>query len=214
VYRSYDAQVHEQSQNPFAPKDQDWSPYLPIIVGMDFNISPMSWVLGQNKVGDWYWGDEISLENSHTPEAAAVLVEKVKGHKPGVTIVGDASGNARQRAAAGQSDYDIIFRCLDGAGIKWTNRTPESNPAIKDRVNTVNGRLLAADGSVHMWHNPKCKQLKKDFQRVVWKEGEQIVFEKKDRMLTHMSDAVGYPICELTPIPSVRSVGGLVVLRR
>lgn len=214
VYVNYDVAIHERAESPFAIAGETISPHLPIVVGLDFNISPMAWVLGQNRVRDWYWHDEISLHNSHTQEAAKVLIAKVQDHKPGVILVGDASGNARQRAAAGKSDYDIVCQALDSAGIKWVNRTPDANPPIRDRVNAVNAAMKAADGSVHWWHHPRCKALKKDCQRVVWKEGEQIVFDKSDPDLTHSSDAAGYPVCELTPVPGIQKVGGLKVIVR
>lgn len=213
VYSNYDSAVHEQLFNPFSHGER-WTPHLPIIVAMDFNISPMCWALGQNKIQDWWWGDEIYLENSHTQEASKVLVEKVRHHPSGVILLGDASGKARQRAAAGQSDYDIVTKALDDAHVRWTNRTPAANPAIRDRVNAVQQRLMDANGVVHFWHSPLCERLRKDLQRVIWAEKQEIAFDKKDRNLTHMSDAIGYPIHALTPVASSAKVGGLVVIRR
>lgn len=104
-------------QSPFC-SFAEWHPSLPIIVAMDFNLSPMAWTLGQRRADDFYWGDEIFLRNSHTQEAVQVLIEKVRGHKVGVELVGDATGKAGQRAAAGKSDYDIICRALSDAGIR------------------------------------------------------------------------------------------------
>jgi hypothetical protein len=210
VYSSYDASIHEMDQNPFVALGR-WSPHLPLVVGMDFNLNPMVWELGQNRGREWYWGDEINLENSYTQEAAKVLIEKVRGHKPGVVIIGDASGKAKQRAAAAQSDYDIVCAMMDEAGITWVNQTPAANPAVKDRVNAVNSILRSADGSVHMWHHSDCKALRKDMQRVLWPHIEN---KRKAPDLTHASDAMGYPVHHLTPIPSIKQVGGLFVVRR
>lgn len=61
---------------PFMP-DKPWSPYHSIVLGMDFNLSPMSWTLGQLAAEKWWWFDEIYLENSHTMEAAQVLRDKI-----------------------------------------------------------------------------------------------------------------------------------------
>lgn len=215
VYAPYNSSVHELAQNPFAKPGERWSPYLPIVVGLDFNIGHMAWELGQTRASDWYWGQELFLPNTHTQAAGEALVEAVRGHKPGVVLVGDSTGNARQRAAAAQSDYDIVCKALDRGGIKFVNRTPTVNPTIRDRVNAVNSRLLAADGTVHFWHHPDCKALKKDLQRVLWAVRDIVAIDKgKDDSLTHASDAIGYPITELTPVPGVRTVGGLTILRR
>src|SRR6185369_15414894 len=46
VYRQHG--VHNQvQQNPFAVRGLELSPYLPIIVGLDFNVGLMCWELGQ-----------------------------------------------------------------------------------------------------------------------------------------------------------------------
>lgn len=185
--------------NPFTDGTQ-YSPYLPIIVGMDFNVSPIAWTLGQQKFLHWHWIEEINMRNSHTQEAAKELVDRVKGHKPGVIIVGDASGHARKTSAAGATDYSIVMEELTKAGIKVMNQTPESNPSVKDRVNLVNSKLKSADGTVYLTYNPlRCPSLKKDFERVSWKLGANAILDQhKDPTLTHQSDSIGYPMFALS----------------
>lgn len=202
--------------NPFAPPGEALSPYLPILVGMDFNLSPMAWTLAQKKVDDIHFFDEIWLQSSHTQEAARELVARVKNHKPGVILVGDATGKAGQRAAAGQSDYDIIGQMLDDAGVKWKNLTPESNPSVKDRINTVNARLKSASGQSHVTVNPiTCPRLKRDFERVVWKQGATITLDQTtDRTLTHAADGAGYLICQMLPIEGVKQPMDLKMIVR
>lgn len=210
------------AQNPFADTGIQYSPHLPILVGMDFNMSPMSWILGQNRARDFYWNEEISQDRpdhglSPTESAAQELVRRVEGHKPGVLIIGDASGKAGQRAApVGASDYDCIKGVLRKAAIPFQDKTPESNPGIKDRVNTVNAACKAADGIIHMWFNEsRCPVAIKDFQRRAWKTGSQTLsFENKDPTIGHMSDAAGYPVCVLAPIKNVGSRPKVHVITR
>lgn len=202
-----------QVESPFTSGLDRVNQYLPIHVGLDFNLSPMSWNLAQKKGDHLHFFDEISLIGSHTQEAARVLIEKVKDHKLGIILCGDATANASQRAAAGQSDYDILCQMLDSAGVRWMNLTPESNPRVKDRVNTMNARLKSATGSVHITINPEsCPKLVKDLERVVWKVGSDtaILDPGSDRMLTHMSDGAGYLVCQVLPIDSSSSKPGLV----
>jgi len=198
--------------NPFAPNLGEIHPMLPIIVGMDFNITPMAWALGQKKIDDYYWFDEIWLKQSHTPEAAEVLAHKIMAleidgkpfdyKKIGIILCGDATSKSSQRAAAGQSDYDILCQTLDRYGIKWINQTPESNPQVKDRVNNVNAKLKDANGIIHCWFHPRMKETIKDMQRTVWKigTGGAVLDQSTDKERTHASDAIGYPMCELSPL--------------
>lgn len=195
VYSSHG--LHNQSDaNPFTFTGNLWTPYLPILVGLDFNVGLMCWELMQKRGNQFYIGDEIAVKNTNTAQCAKVLIEKVKGHKPGVILIGDASGKSNKTSASGETDYTILMKALKDAEIPVRNLTPESNPPIKDRVNCVNSRLKAADDSVHLWYSPtRCPRLKKDFERVTWKEGTQgVEFDKSKPELTHSSDGAGYPI--------------------
>ncbi len=209
VYKQHGAH-NQKVENPFAIRGYDWSFYLPLIIGLDFNVSPMAWCIAQHKGGSIHVGDEIAIENTDTAQCAAVLVEKVQkfydlmgeGPKPHVILIGDASGNARKTSAVGETDYSIIKKALRDAEIKYEDLTPKENPGVKDRVNGVNSMLKSADGSVHLTYNPKkCTFLKRDFERVKWKEGTSgAFFDTSDKLLTHMSDGLGYVVCHYNQI--------------
>lgn len=211
--------ANESLTSPFFGGELPYSNYISISLALDFNITPMSWAIGQHNRGISYWFDEIHLEKSHTQEAALELIGRLKKMnlkaKPNLIIVGDATGNASQRAAAGKSDYAILLEMLDEAKITYENRTPDSNPRVKDRVNVMNARLKDAVGNNHIFIHPKnCPYLKKDLHRVAWKKGASMILDQTtDPMLTHMSDAVGYFECEMhnmwTP-----PTGGLHMIRR
>lgn len=224
AYVNYGEHNH-RLESPFARvAGETVNPYLPIVIGLDFNISPMAWTLGQVRGRQSYWFEEIWLEGSHTPEASQELVSRLTrlrdaGHMklhPQIVLVGDATGGARQRAAAGKSDYDILCAALTRAGFTWENRTPDSNPPVKDRVNTLNACLKAADGSVFFHFHPvNCPHLRRDLQRVTFKPNAEATLDQTtDPMLTHSSDGVGYALCVLTPIPDINPVGGLTIIRR
>lgn len=182
--------------NPFVKDGSDWSVHLPIAVAMDFNVNPMAWTLGQSKMNQFYWGAEIVLPNSNTPQAAQCLVDAVRGHRAGVEIVGDSSGKSRStRSPAGETDYDIIAHVLRQANIPFKILTPESNPPVKDRVNMMNIAMKNADGKANMFINEvKCPNLIKDLERVVTIEATGVFALDKstDASLTHSSDGVGY----------------------
>lgn len=196
-------------------------PMLPVIVGLDFNVNPMAWTLSQKRVDTFYVFDEIFIKNTHTEQAARVLVERLIEHHPhikkvGVILCGDASGNANKTSASGKTDYDLVCMALDEAGIPWTNVTPDANPPVKDRVNTVNSKLCNANNEVNLFIHERCKNLRKDFERVAWKEGATgaILDQKTDPMLTHLADSVGYVLMALSPLRVNSGSTTLRVVRR
>jgi hypothetical protein len=199
-----------------------WSPYHPIILGADFNLSPMHWNLGQY-AGDFYhWFDEIHLTNSHTTEAAFALRDKIlamiaEGFRgePHLIICGDATGKATQRTS-NASDYDILKEVLKDAGIRFEDRTPESNPPIKDRVNAVNAKCRNAHGQVQLFVDfDRCPKLVYDFQRVLWKPGVDIALDPgKKKDLTHATDGVGYAVFTFSPVKGVREIGATRIISR
>lgn len=204
AYINFSTEKNIRTTSPFYPT-ATIHPGLPILVAMDFNITPMAWTLGQKKIDQFYWFDEIWLRQSHTQEAAEVLCQKILAlnhQKLGVILCGDATSKASQRAASGQSDYDIVCQALDKHGIRWVNMTPDSNPTVKDRVNTMNSKLRDANGEIHCWAHPECKELIRDWQRVVWKQGAAgaMLDQTTDRERTHASDGPGYAIHALSPL--------------
>jgi len=220
VYPSF-GDHNRANGSPFAA-GKPFSPYLPIVLGADFNLSPMSWNLGQTASNKWHWFQEIHLTGSHTMEAAEVLVSRMQqleamGHKsnPQLIICGDATGKATQRSS-NQSDYDIIKIKLKQAGITFRDETPESNPSIKDRVNAVNTKCKAANGDVEMFVDfDNCPFLVKDLQRVVWKNGADAVIDSgKQKDLGHQSDGIGYAIHRLTPMKGVKEIGKMRIIQR
>lgn len=190
-----------KTDNPFAPIGKEWSPHLPIAVAMDFNVNPMCWTLGQQKVNQFHWVTEVKIEQSNTLEASEALVAKVRNHAPGVIIVGDSSGKARSTASAGKTDYEIIASVLRKHGVRFENQTPESNPLVRDRVNIMNLTMRDGAGNVNMTVNPVgCPALVKDLERVTLKESSSGIFaldKTRDASLTHASDGVGYYVYKM-----------------
>jgi hypothetical protein len=75
-----------------------------------------------------------------------------------------------------------------------------SNPAIRDRVNSVNSRLPNVAGEARLYIDPKCKELITDFERVCWRSdafGQPTTeLDKSERMRSHTSDALGYYLAQ------------------
>ncbi len=152
-----------------------------IRIGMDFNVNPMTSIVGYFVNGVFYVTDEVYLNNSDTYKMSHELIKR--GYKG--TIYPDSTG--ANRKTSGRSDHEILRE--DGFYIESTR-----NPFVTDRVNNIN-RLLK-DGKIVI--SPKCKMLINDLEKVVWKGKD--LDEGKDKSLTHISDALGYVLWGLNPI--------------
>lgn len=152
-------------------------------IGMDFNVNPMTAVIFQivnNKIQVF---DEVFLENSDTHKMITEL--KKRGYK-GLKVIPDSTG--ANRKTSGASDFQLLreagFQVMD-----------VFNPHISDRVNNVN-RLLSTD---KIEIDPKCKKLINDLIKVAWKDNKP---DQKgaNKMLTHISDALGYGCHKMMPL--------------
>ena len=152
-----------------------------IRIGMDFNVMPMTAVIGYRVNDKFYIWDEMFLENSDTFK----MCDQLKAKKYVGTVYPDSTGSNRK--TSGKSDHVILKEA--GFIIQSTR-----NPFVTDRVNNIN-RLLR-DGKIII--HPRCKKLINDLEKVTWKNDE--LDQKTDKMLTHITDALGYLCWALDPI--------------
>jgi hypothetical protein len=154
-----------------------------IFVGMDFNVNPMTAIVCQFINKSFNIIDEVYLENSDTYKMTAAL--KAKGYS-GASILPDSTGASRK--TSGMSDFQI----LKEAGFKVETTR---NPFVSDRVNNVN--RIFSDNKITI--DPKCKKLINDLEKVVWKDNKPDQ-TGANKMLTHISDCLGYAAWFLDPI--------------
>ena len=162
----------------------------PIVIGMDFNVTPGVAVIGrQTKTGLEIF-DEISIDNSNTNE----MVDEIRNRYPKnpVTIFPDPAGAQRKTSANGQTDIKI----LENAG--FTVRYHRSHPLVRDRINACNSLFfLRTDGTTRFLVDPSCKQFIKCLKNWTYKP-DTLVPEKGQ--FDHFCDAAGYLIEFLYPI--------------
>lgn len=153
-----------------------------LYIFMDFNVSPMTATIAQYQNNCIVVHDEIWLEVGDTYKMCDALIKKsYKG-----MVIPDSTG--RNRKTSGQSDFDILKQ--HGFQIPHV-----MNPAVWDRVNNVN-RLFQENRIII---NPRCKKLINDLQKVVWKNNS-IDQSGANKMLSHISDGLGYGCNYLAPI--------------
>jgi hypothetical protein len=138
------------------------------------------------------------------------VIEVFGAHEGDVYLYGDATGGAKGTAKVDGSDWDIIKRHLRPVfGDRLRVRVDQSNPAERQRVNAVNSRLCAVDGTRRLFVDKSCKWTTKDFEGVRVIEGSAGEIDKDyDARLTHITDAIGYYVHKRYPV-----AGGLLTVR-
>ena len=192
VYAAFDKESHLRTQ--------ELDPTKALLWALDFNVDPMSSIVAQRDGDCVFVLDEIVLSRASTWDACEEFVNRYPYHSKGVHIYGDASGgNAK---TTGLSDVQAVKHFMIQKGYKqtWLGFS-RSNPAVRDRIGLVNAKLRNAAGEVHLYVNPKCRELIKDFEEVAYKSGSSLVDKDRDPRRTHISDALGYLIWQEFGVP-------------
>jgi hypothetical protein len=196
VYYPFERSTHVQKL--------EFNPKLPIWVGMDFNIDPMSTVIfqPQNNREELWAVDEIVLFGSNTEEVCEELEKRYWRNQGLIVMYPDPAGGQRQHAR-GETDMDIL-REKGFKRIKYRRK----HPMVADRVNAVNRMLRDATGKIRLKIDPKCKHFINALEQTIYKRGTREV--DKTLGLEHSADAGGYCIELEFPVRKVE-IGGLSI---
>lgn len=181
-----------------------YDPRRPLIIGSDFNVDPMAWVICQ-QAGERNEHlkaiDELWIRNTSTQAALDQLFVKYREHKAGFVFIGDASGKARKTAAsaAAQSDYIIIQNDMRFQPKELNYR--KSNPSLADRFASCNAMFCNANNERRFTVHPRCKNLVKDLNGRAYIPGTREADDSGD--VGHITDALGYVIFQLYPLRMV-----------
>jgi len=179
AYYQFDRNEHV-GKHPFNPK-------LPIWIGQDFNIDPMSSVILQPQPNGEVWAvDEIYLHSSNTVAVCDEIERRYWRHIGQITLYPDPAGNNRQ-TGRGESDLDILRE----RGFKRI-RYRKKHPPQADRINAVNKMLRNADGTIKLRINDSCRNLVMSLEQTMHKKGTYEI--DKTAGVEHITDALGYPI--------------------
>lgn len=190
-----------------------YHPGMPIIVGMDFNVNPMSWVLchlvEENGKKQLQVFDEVYLKGTNTNKALDFLYSRYPLHKRGWVFIGDASSRARKTSASA-SDYLQIHN-----DTRFENRIlrfPNANPPVADRITCVNASICNALGERRIKVHPSCKNLIRDLRMMAYEE-ESSEIDKSNWELGHLADAIGYVIWQVFPLEILNKPTGPVIFK-
>jgi len=179
--------------------DFKYCPHIPLLVGSDFNVNPMAWVLLQQKPGtqELHVVDELWIRNTNTQAALNKLYELYgTRHQAKWLFFGDATAKARKTSAT-TSDYVQIVndKRFVGSGVFY----PKSNPAVVNRFAACNRAFCDAAEKRTLFVNPKCTNLIADLGTRAYEEGTRAPDDSAPDA-GHITDALGYVIHYLRPV--------------
>ena len=161
-------------------------PAAPLLLGIDFNINPMSATVWQATGDVLHQVDEIVLPTSNTDDLVGEIRRRyTRGGSLGhVTAYPDPAGAQRRTSAQGRTDIGI----LRDAGMKVVAMS--SHPLVRDRLNVSNARFQSADGTRRAFVDPRCVKSIEAYERHAYREGSSE--PDKSSGYDHLVDCCGY----------------------
>lgn len=195
-----------------------YNPAKPLIICLDFNVSPGVAAIAQEivlatlaKTVTAVIGEVHIPDNSNTPAVCRKLLADWGAHTGMVEVYGDATGGARGTAQTQGSDWDIIRKDLrvgvdgkPGFGQRVQFFVKPENPPERARVNAMNSRICNSEPTIRLLVDPAAApHVVKDLEGVITLEGGSGEIDKhKYKKLTHISDALGYYVDYRFPVVS------------
>ena len=166
------------------------NPAKQLIVGMDFNNSPMTAVIHIRTATGLHAFDEIRMIGSNTDEMCVEIRNRYPQSQ--IVVMPDASGAQRKTSAGGKTDISI----LQNAGFVVKSKT--RNPPVRDRINAMNSLLKNSNDERRYTIDKKCKYLIQSLERYTYKPDTMV----PDKMsgYDHMFDAASYAVEYLYPV--------------
>ncbi|MBL1176881.1 phage terminase large subunit [Pantanalinema sp. GBBB05] len=161
-------------------------------IGMDFNVGKMAAVVHVLRTGLPRAVDEF-VGLADTPAMIAAIKARYPEHDRQrlITIYPDAAGNSRKTTNASESDIALLRQAA------FTVTVDASNPAVKDRINAMNGAFCNAKGDRRYLVNTlRCPRYTEALEQQVWKDGEPDKSQGHD----HLNDSAGYFIMKVLPV--------------
>jgi len=153
-----------------------------ILVGMDFNVNPMSAVIAVRVVDECHVLDALEVMSSNTEEVAREIRRRYPNRR--IVVCPDPAGNQRHtNAPVGQTDFTLLQR----AGFEV--RAPNKAPPVVDRENNAN-QMYEHDGRRRVRIHPDARPLITGLANLTYKEDTSI--RNKKSGFDHICDAMDY----------------------
>ena len=156
----------------------------PLLLGVDFNVDPMSGICAVKDGENLYVFDEIMLTGGATTWDFAEEVTRRYGVDRRVIACPDPTGGARKTAGIGATDHSILRR--SGFNVS----SPKAPWKIRDKITAVNTALFDATGTRRTFIHPRCKELIKSLRTLTYAPNTGL--PNKNLGVDHAFDAFGY----------------------
>jgi hypothetical protein len=185
--------------------DVEASPQLPVLLCFDFNKSPLAWVAMQRQpVSKNYIRYHRYVALKETAGTARGLLDAcaefismfpVRDYaQTPIEVFGDPSGFFGSHKSPG-CDFDTIEQYLRQYYARVTVRAQRAAPGVESRLDRVNALMAYEQFVVAAW----CRNLIRSLSETSLKDGDRGTIDKPSgEDWTHYSDAVGYPLFQLT----------------
>ena len=181
-------------------KDVKDLPVLPLLLGVDFNVDPMTGICAVKK-GDVLWiFDEIIMTGGATTWDFCEEVQNRYGVDRRIISCPDPTGGARKTQGVGTTDHSILRKS------GFTVSTPRAPWKIRDKITCVNTALLDATGTRRMFIHPRCKELIKALRTLTYAPGTGL--PNKNLGVDHAFDALGYLCLQVFNLAKPENMGG------
>ena len=171
-----------------------YDPELPVLIGMDFNIDPMTATVFQydEDMEVLYIVDEIEIYGSNTDEMAEEILCRYP--EQSITVYPDPACVQTRTSAGGRTDLSI----LQSYGFKC--KFKRKHPFVRDRINAVNSRFCSAEGDRRLFVHKGCKKVIQALERHSYKQGTNLPEKGGEKDYSHMTDSIGYLVDYVFPI--------------
>jgi hypothetical protein len=159
-------------------------PIVPLLIGVDFNIDPMSAICAVKKGNDLWVFDEIIMTGGATTWDLCEEIQRRYGVERRIIACPDPTGGARKTSGVGYTDHTILKK----SGFKVSS--PRAPWKIRDKITCVNTALLDASGTRRLYIHPRCKELIKSLRTLTYAPGTGL--PNKNLGVDHAFDALGY----------------------
>jgi hypothetical protein len=181
-------------------KDVKDLPVLPLLLGVDFNVDPMTGICAVKK-GDVLWiFDEIVMTGGATTWDFCEEVQNRYGVDRRIISCPDPTGGARKTQGVGTTDHSILRKS------GFTVSTPRAPWKIRDKITCVNTALLDATGTRRMFIHPRCKELIKALRTLTYAPSTGL--PNKNLGVDHAFDALGYLCLQVFNLAKPENIGG------
>jgi hypothetical protein len=187
VYNNWNDRMHVAERNISPVRG------IPLIIGIDFGLTPSAAICQQTVRGHFIVLDEVISESMGVRQFAENMLRPLLARKyPDFQIIGAGDPAGTQRS---QSNAVTCFEELKAAGLKIIPARTNALAARVGAVDTLLGRII--DGSPCFLLSPNCKVLRKGFnggykfQRLLTQYNKYSDKPAKNH-LSHIQDALQY----------------------